>query len=174
MGDDALLKSWNLTVGLDRGWFHLLTDDPYTPSETEQMRVRDKAVAGEGIAQHWGLIVVNSPHLVNYDMKLRVEVLGDHPDDDLALWQEAFETDLSVGRSGLVYESHTLSSFVVPVPIGDYHALITASGFSTRDRPSSTSPGDHWRIQLWPCREGHQAHRLKAWTDSDDIDAEAG
>jgi hypothetical protein len=142
MGDAELLKSWDLTVGLDRGWFHLITDDPYTPSETEQMRVRDKAVAGQGIAQHWGLIVVNSPHMVNYDMKLRVEVLDNHPDDDVDRWQEAFETDLVVGRSGLVYESHTLSSFAVPVPVGDYHTLITAIGFCCGRAMRVTRPVD--------------------------------
>jgi hypothetical protein len=167
-----LLKSWDLTVGLDRGWFQLLTDDPYTPSQTDQARLRDKAAAGSGIAQHWGLITVRSPHDANYQMKLTVEVLSDHPDDDLSEWQEAFDSDLVVGRNGLVYESHTLSSFVVPVPPGSYHSLITADGFSTHER-ASTTPGDRWRIRLWPCTQGHEARRLKAWTDALP-DAEAG
>lgn len=165
MGSASLLNAWDLTVGLNHGQFHIQTDDPYEISELETARVVSHAGA-PGIAQHFGLIVVMSPHQKNYSMGLRVELWDEHPSEDSDDWQETFDTDLTVGKGGLVYESPGLSSFAIPVPPGRYHLQVDARGFSEHDWPASTAPGDVWRLRLWPCEQGHEARRVRAWTDS--------
>jgi hypothetical protein len=165
MATPSLLQAWDLTVGLNYGQFHLQTDDPYNAAKTETARVVEQAFSGRGIAQHFGLIVVRSPHQSNFKMGLRVEVWDGHPGDE-DHWQECFETDLVVGRGGLVYDSPAQSSFAIPVPAGEYHLRIDGRGFSEHGWPGSTTPGDDWRLRLWPCGEGHTADRLSSWTDS--------
>lgn len=167
MGSPTLLRTWDLTVGLNHGQFHIQTDDPYEISELESARVVSRASSGTGIAQHFGLIVVMSPHQKNYSMGLSVQLWDGHPDEgDDDGWQESFETDLTVGKGGLVYASPGLSSFAIPVPPGNYHLRVDARGFSEHDWPASTTPGDAWRLQLWPCEKGHTAQRLRAWTET--------
>jgi hypothetical protein len=163
MGNPSLLNSWDLTVGLDRGQFYLQTDDPYSKPDFDLNRLISRAASGPGIAQRWGMVVVMSPHPVNHAMGLRVELLDDKPDNDSADWQEVFEVDLKVGRNGLIYDSPGLSSFRIPIPPGEYHADISGIGFSSHDRPTSTTPGDRWRIRLWPCTDAHDCRRVKSW-----------
>jgi len=166
MNAASLVHSWDLSVGLDHGLFYLLTDDPYTGAAIEEHRLTEHAAAGPGIAQHFGTIVVTSPHPRNYAMPLRVEVWDADPADSQEGWQEVFETDLKVGRDGLVYDSPNLSSFKMPVPAGEYHAVISGQGFSQHERTNTTTPGDRWRIQLHPCTGKHEAVRLRSWLDT--------
>lgn len=161
----SLLKSWDLTVGLDRGQFYLQTDDPFSKPDFDLGSLIRHAY-GPGIAQRWGMVVVMSPHQVNHAMGLRVELLDGEPEDDSEAWQEVFEVDLKVGKNGLTYDSPGLSSFMIPIPIGEYHADISGIGFSDHDRPSSTTPGDRWRIRLWPCDSAHPCRRIKSWDEA--------
>ncbi|UQX88358.1 hypothetical protein M6D93_19060 [Jatrophihabitans telluris] len=162
MDTATLVSAWDLLVGMNQGHFMLYTDEPHTVDPREKSRIVQAAVSGTGIAQHFGTVVVTSPHQKNYAMGLRVEVFDAHPDDDLDDWQEAFELDLPVKTSGLIYDSPGMSSFKIPVRPGEQHLLITGLGFSDHDRPSAETPGDRWRIRLWPCEEHHQSTRLKA------------
>ena len=166
MTSASLAHAWDLSVGMDNGLFYLLTDDPYNGAVTEEHRLTEHAATGTGIAQHFGTIVVTSPHRRNFSMPLRVEVWDGRPDDTLEGWQEIFETDLKVGRDGLVYDSPRLSSFKMPVPAGEYHAIISGQGFSQHQRPDATNPGDRWRIQLYPCSDKHEAVRVRSWQDT--------
>ena len=56
-------------VALDYGQFALHTADPDLGDE-----VLEEALAGEGIAQRDGMLVVCSPHLNNFEMPLRVKL----------------------------------------------------------------------------------------------------
>jgi hypothetical protein len=161
----SLLKSWDLTVGLDRGHFYLQTDDPYLKPDFD-LDLLVRRAQRDGIAQRWGMVVVRSPHLVNYAMPLRVELLDDRPEDDSPDWQEVFEVDLKVGKNDLTYESPGMSSFTIPIPPGEYHVEISGIGFSTHDRPGSTTPGDRWRLRLWPCDQTHPGRRIKSWDEA--------
>ncbi|MGX7681957.1 hypothetical protein ACSMXN_23990 [Jatrophihabitans sp. DSM 45814] len=169
MSEATLQKSWDLIVGLDYGLFYLQTEDPYARPDFQLSRLIDQAVAGSGIAQHHGQIVVLSPHERNYAMAMRVELWDEQPKLDLNGWQEAFEFALKVGRDGLIYDSPTLSTFHIPVPPGQYLGLLCAQGFSTHERPGTNTPGDRWRLQLWHPSAGQDAsrdcQRLRAWTD---------
>jgi hypothetical protein len=165
MTEVALLKSWDLTVGLDQGQFYLQTEDPYGRPEVHVPQLVDRAISRGGIAQAYGQLVVLSPHQNNFAMGLRVELWDDRPPDDLSQWQEVFEVTLKVGRDGLIYDSPTLASFRIPVPPGLYQGLICGQGFSEHGWPGSTTPGDHWRIQLWPCTDELDCRRVKSWRD---------
>jgi hypothetical protein len=178
MADESLLCAWDLTVGLDYGQFYLQTDDPYSTRDINVPRLVGAASSGTGIAQQFGMLVVLSPHQKNYQMLLRIEVWDAEPADVVSGWQEVFEADLTIGANGLIYDSPTMSSFKIPVPAGEYHAMICGQGFSPHVRPGSTTPGDRWLIRLWPCSEGHRGRRIRAWTDviaesGFDLDAQA-
>jgi hypothetical protein len=166
MTSASLAHAWDLSVGMENGLFYLLTDDPYAGADTEEHRLTEHAAAGTGIAQHFGTIVVISPHRRNFSMPLRVEVWDGRPEDTLDSWQEIFETDLKVGRDGLVYDSPRLSSFKMPVPAGEYHAIIAGQGFSQHEKTDTTTPGDRWRIQLYPCTDKHGAVRVRSWLET--------
>lgn len=162
MDTAALVSSWDLLVGMDHGQFLLCTQEPHELDPRDLGRVVAAARSGPGIAAHFGTVVVTSPHRRNLAMPLRVEVWDGQPADDLDDWQEAFELDLDVKKTGLIFDSPGQPSFKIPVPAGEQHVRVTAIGFSQHDHPDADSPGDRWRIQLWPCEEQHTATRLKA------------
>ena len=149
-----------LVVALDYGQFTLHTEESDPDIGVE---VLEEALAGDGIAQRDGLLVVCSPHQNNYKMALRVEIWSAAPPDDLAEWDEAFEASLTVDGDGVTYESPTRKIVNIEVPSGAYRAVITGTGFVARGWPGSTEPGERWRIRLWPESAPVAAQRLKAW-----------
>jgi hypothetical protein len=114
-------------------------------------------------------VVVLSPHQNNFAMPLRIEVWPSEPPDDLDAWQEAFLAGLLVGPDGLHYESPTMEGTTIPVPPGRYAARITGRGFVNQGWPGSTTPGDQWRVQLWPAAGPTSPRRLRTWAGLDPI-----
>ena len=112
------------------------------------MAVLDAAINGTGIAQSGPMVTVLSPHQYNFTMPLTVEVWAGPIPDDLEDWDEAYEVWLDTDKSGLTFESPTLSAVAVSVPPGRYRALLTGRGFIARGWPGSTTPVDRWRIRL--------------------------
>ena len=169
------VQVFDLTVALEYAIF-CLSGDPLPDAADEVPRVVDEAVAGQGIASPAGneYVVVRSPHQNNFAMPLRVEVWPGGPPDDLDHWQEAFCTGLVVGAGGLVFESPTAETHVVPVPPGRYAVRITGRGFVRRGWPGSTTPGDEWRLQLWPALDPIRPRRLRAWRDPEEAPAMEG
>ena len=155
----------DLTVALEYSQFYLVGALPPDTAADALDRVLDEATAGQGIASTDGneYVVVLSPHQVNGAMSLRVEVWPGEPPDDLDQWQEAFCTGLVVGAGGLFFESPTAEAHVVPVPPGRYAVRITGRGFVRRGWPGSATPGDNWRLQLWPAPGPIRPRRLRAW-----------
>jgi hypothetical protein len=159
------VQVFDLTVALEYAIFYLSGDPLPDAAAGALSRVVDEAVAGQGIASTAGneYVVVLSPHQNNFAMPLRVEVWPGEPPDDLDQWQEAFRTGLVVGVGGLVFESPTTETRIVPVPSGRYAVRITGRGFVRRGWPGSTTPGDEWRLQLWPALGPIRPRRLRAW-----------
>jgi hypothetical protein len=156
-----------LTVALDYGQFYLIGQPVQHPSDADLMlQLLDTAIEGPEIASSEGneVVVVLSPHQNNFAMRLRVERWTVQPPDDLDDWQEAFLTGLVVGDDGLAYESPTMEGATIPVPPGRYAARISGRGFVNRGWPGSTTPGDAWRVQLWPAAGPMPARRLRAWS----------
>jgi hypothetical protein len=155
-----------LTVALDYGQFYLVGQrSQHASGEDPILQLLDNAIKGGGIASSAGneVVVVLSPHQNNFAMGLRVERWAAQPPDDLDQWQEAFLTGLAVGAEGLAYESPTLPGATIPVPPGRYSAWIAGRGFVNQGWPGSTTPGDEWRVQLWPAFGPIPAWRLRAW-----------
>jgi 8-oxo-dGTP pyrophosphatase MutT (NUDIX family) len=121
------------------------------------------AIDADGIAQVPGTLVVLSPHQNNFEMPLRVEVWDGPPPDDTAEWPEAFEAHLEIDPHGLSYNSPTMTTVSLGVPPGRYHTLITGRGFVAHGWPGSTTPGDSWRLRLWPSASPQPPRRLSAW-----------
>jgi hypothetical protein len=159
MSSAELSSSEDLVVGLDHGQFYLRT------SEEDPELAVDLLGDDEGIAQQGGLVVVESPHQNNFEMPLRLEVWTGQPDDDLDDWEEAFEVHLDVGGDGLMYESPTLNVVSLSVPPGSYHAIISGRGFVGHGWPGSTTPGDSWRIRLWPSAGPGRPRRLREYVE---------
>jgi len=156
-----------LTVALDYGQFYLVGQPVQQVSPEDLiLRLLDTAINGIGIASSEGneVVVVLTPHQNNFAMGLRVELWPSQPADDLDDWQEAFGTGLVVGEGGLAYESPTLASATIPVRPGRYAAWIAGRGFLNRGWPGSTTPGDAWRVQLWPASGPIPARRLRSWS----------
>jgi hypothetical protein len=166
----------DLTVTLEYSQFYLVGDLPPDMAAEALDRVLDEAIAGQGIASTDGneYVVVLSPHQVNGAMPLRVEVWPGEPPDDLDQWQEAFCTGLVVGADWLFFESPTAETHVVPVPPGRYAVRITGRGFVRRGWPGSATPGDNWRLQLWPASGPIRPRRLRAWRDPAEVHSMEG
>jgi hypothetical protein len=158
----------DLTVALDDGQFYLSSPTQAPGHDGEDLlTLVDEAVLGRGVAGAEGedLVVVISPHQNNFDMRLRIEVWATEPPADLDEWQEAFVAGLVIGSAGLVYASPTMEERTVPVAPGRYAVRIMGRGFVHRGWPGSTTPGDEWRLQLWPAPSSIRPRRLRAWTD---------
>jgi hypothetical protein len=56
------------------------------------------------------------------------------------------------------------------VPTGSYAVLVSGRGFVARGWPGSTTPGDVWRVQLWPGNVDISVETLVTWTDSADAE----
>ena len=88
--------------------------------------------------------------------------LDRRPVDDLGEWDEVFSTGMVID-AGLGYQSPVDHDVTFDVPPGCYALLICGRGFVNRGWPGSTTPGDRWRIQLWPAVEPPPPARIKRW-----------
>lgn len=161
----SLHRSDAVTVHQDYGQFALITGDM---DDDDLVELVDAANGADGIAQGNAILVVLSPHQNNLALGLTVEQWGSRPPDDLDAWQEGFEASLTVGDLGLVYMSPTDSFVQLDVPPAAYRARIVGRGFVNRGWPGSTTPGDVWRIQLWPCSERTAPRRIARWETPSD------
>ena len=157
----------DLVVGMDYGQFSFVG----RWHEGDPLQLLQAALDGPNIASDGSSIVVCSPHQNNFQMPLRVEVWTHQPPNDEAQWEEIFESSLIVEGGALHYQSPTLEATSCHLPDGAYAARICGRGFINRGWPGSTTPGDSWRVQLWPAPTG-RAHppadrRVKAWHPPD-------
>jgi hypothetical protein len=153
------------TVALDYGQFYLVGAPPPADlaRDIDLVDLIGQANDGDRIAQSGNLLIVLSPHQNNFEMSLTVQRWAAEPPPDLPAWQEVFEATLEVGAAGLRYESPTLPEHNLPVPAGRYAVRIAGRGFLNHGWPGSTTPGDEWRIQLWPSTARRPATRVARW-----------
>jgi len=164
MGHAHLIDAHDFVTIMDYGQFNLWTD-AWDPQDLDTLALVMKAQQGENIAQERHCLLIICPHQANFEMPLRFERWSAAPDEDLSQWQEAYEAHLSVGDFDVYYNTPTFDDEGVslPVPPGEYHALITGRGFVAHGWPGSTTPGDEWRIRLWPSAGPIAPRRLLAW-----------
>ncbi|MET7401655.1 hypothetical protein ABZS66_50065 [Dactylosporangium sp. NPDC005572] len=147
-------------VWLDYGQFSLSGN---LSLEADYMALLERAVAGSGIAGDEHGLVVISPHQNNFEMPFRVEQWNERPPDDAEEWEEVLEGSLLVVDGVLHYFSPTDAHVTFQVPSGRYAVRISGRGFVNRGWPGSTTPGDRWRVQLWPGADGVPERRVKRW-----------
>ncbi|MEV6340404.1 hypothetical protein AB0M12_37485 [Nocardia vinacea] len=114
--------------------------------------------AGDGTA-----LVVLSPHQNNFEMAIAVQVWDGRPPNDRDDWQQVCEGRLRVGSDGTLSISSPTDGWAdpCPVPPGDYLIEVGGRGFVNYGWPGTTTPGDIWRIRLWPDDSGALLpHRL--------------
>ncbi|WP_433715474.1 hypothetical protein ACQP2U_16480 [Nocardia sp. CA-084685] len=103
--------------------------------------------AGDGTA-----LLVLSPHQNNFEMSITVQVWDDRPPNDRDDWQQICEGRLGVDSDGTLSISSPPGTWAdpCPVPPGDYLIEVSGRGFVSYGWPGTTTPGDIWRIRLWP------------------------
>ncbi|MGC4864727.1 hypothetical protein ACLQ3B_04730 [Micromonospora sp. DT53] len=148
------------SVRLDYGQFCLCGNPA---PDADYITLLEQAINGSGIAADDNGVIVISPHQNNFSMPFRLEVWHDRPPDDHEDWEEAFEASLLVVDGVLRYFSPTDAVANFEVPSGRFAAGIAGRGFVNDGWPGSVTPGDRWRVQLWPSARDIPARRLKEW-----------
>jgi hypothetical protein len=161
--ESGLVESSRLTVTMDYGQFYLVGSPAPCDGDVDLVDLIAQASDGDQIAQSGNLLVVLSPHQNNFEMALLVQRWDAEPPVDLPVWEEVFEASIEVGESGLGYQSPTLADHDLGVPPGCYGIRIAGRGFVNRGWPGSTTPGDEWRIQLWPSTAKRTPQRIVRW-----------
>ena len=156
-------RVYDLVVRLDYGQFALIGG--YSSAAEDPMELLERAIAGQRIASNELVIIVLSPHQNNFQMPLRVEVWDHRPPDDQANWEEVCESGLTVTAGEVRYESAHINDVpAIAMPNGRYAVRICGRGFVNNGWPGSITPGDRWRIQLWPGVDTPLDRRIKLWS----------
>jgi hypothetical protein len=152
----------DLVVRLDYGQFALIGG--YSSNADDPTPLLERAIAGQRIASDERMIIVLSPHQNNFQMPLRVEVWDHRPPDDQTNWEEVSESGLSITAGEVWYESpDSTYGPAIAMPNGRYGVRICGRGFVNNGWPGTTTPGDTWRIQLWPDTNTPLDRRIKLW-----------
>ncbi|WP_044476625.1 hypothetical protein [Rhodococcus aetherivorans] len=116
-----------------------------------EMTLLDQAQAAQPSAGDGTMVVVLCPHQNNFEMSVDVQVFDRRPAADRSQWQQVSEDRLEVDASGMLsLSSPTTEPVTVAVPPGQYVVEVSGRGFVNYGWPGSTTPGDVWRLRLWP------------------------
>ena len=153
------------TVALDYGSFTLRGagfDDAEdtTPLLDTIIGSPDEVAATDG-----RVLLVVSPHQNNYELELTLEMWDEEPPADVEAWQQVARSSIEVTEGRLLYESPTVEGAWFDVPSGSYSVLVSGRGFVAHGWPGSTTPGDVWRVQLWPGEVTASVATLATWVD---------
>jgi len=116
-----------------------------------ELELLEQAQAEQPSAGDGTMIVVVCPHQNNFEMSVDVQVFDRRPAADRSQWQQVSENRLEVEESGMLsVSSPTTEPVAVAVPSGRYVVEVSGRGFVNYGWPGSTTPGDVWRLRLWP------------------------
>jgi len=116
-----------------------------------ELELLEHAQAEQPSAGDGTMVVVLCPHQNNFEMSVDVQVFDRRPAADRSQWQQVSEGRLEVDGSGtLSLSSPTTEPVTVAVPPGQYVVEVSGRGFVSYGWPGSTTPGDVWRLRLWP------------------------
>jgi hypothetical protein len=164
------VRTTTRTVELDYGSFTLrgagFDDGEDTTPLLEAVLASPLEVAGTD----GQVLLVLSPHQNNFALELTVEVWDEEPPDDVESWQQVVRSSIQVDDDRLLYESPTMEGVWFDVPTGTYAVLVSGRSFVARGWPGSTTPGDVWRVQLWPGDVDTSVETLVTWTDPADAE----
>lgn len=116
-----------------------------------EIELLEQAQAEQPSAGDGTMIVVVCPHQNNFEMSVDVQVFDRRPAADRSEWQQVSEDRLEVDAPGVLsLSSPTTEPVTVAVPPGQYVVQVSGRGFVNYGWPGSTTPGDVWRLRLWP------------------------
>ncbi|OUC79340.1 hypothetical protein [Gordonia lacunae] len=166
------LHTEQFRLAMDYGQFLLRGNARF---DVDEMALLDRAQREQPSANAGtdGLIVVLSPHQNNFDMVIDVQRWERRPPEDRDDWQQVSEDHLTIDEDRtLTLESPTTEPFTYDLDPGDYIAEVSGKDFVVQGWPGSTTPGDSWRIRLWP-DTGENLQPPKLWPGSDGQPPEA-
>ncbi|WP_132472006.1 hypothetical protein [Rhodococcus sp. SMB37] len=116
-----------------------------------EMELLDQAQEQQPSAGDGTMVVVVCPHQNNFEMSVNVQVFDCRPAGDRSQWQQVSEDHLEIDAPGVLsLSSPTTEPVTVAVPHGEYVVEVSGRGFVNYGWPGSTTPGDVWRLRLWP------------------------
>lgn len=139
-----------VVLAMDYGQFCLDGGLGYIDNE---MTLLDQAQAAQPSAGDGDgtMVVVLCPHQNNFEMSVDVQVVDRRPAADRSQWQQVSEGRLEIDAPGMLsLSSSTTEPVTVAVPSGQYVVEVSGRGFVNYGWPGSTTPGDVWRLRLWP------------------------
>lgn len=154
------VSSEQVFLMMDYGQFYLRggLDDGENEYPLLEQALANQPNAGDGKT-----MVVLSPHQNNFEMQIDVEVFTARPPIDDDQWQQIIEDHLVIGPDGVLQiDSPTTSPVDCVVTPGSYLVQISGRGFVNYGWPGGTTPGDVWRIRLWPA-DGADARAAIRW-----------
>ena len=156
------VKDWriDLTVALIYGQFSLRTGQ----YSEDVLAALDAALSGDGIGQIQDVLVILSPHQMNFALRLGVEMLAEAPPDDLDQWQEAFEASVLLTNYGMYYESPTLKAERIELPPGQIDCASRVEDSWPAAGPDRPSPATSGGSSYGPPRPGSRRAGFKPGT----------
>ncbi|MFH5210146.1 hypothetical protein ACHIPZ_18355 [Antrihabitans sp. NCIMB 15449] len=164
MTDPAIERRETFRIFMDYGQFYLFG------SHTGDPTLIDRAIDDHLYATDGKNIVVISPHQNNFDMEIDVSLWKAAPAPDRDDWQivvdEYIEIDHNSELRVLTVDGVNTAHFGVAA--GHYRVDISGRDFTAEGWPGSTTPGDRWRVRLWPAQHVAREHLqpAKRWPDS--------
>lgn len=144
------LTHHRLTLAIDYGQFTVTGSS----RDTDTLELLVQAQARPPSSGNGGTVLILSPHQNNFATVVDVEVWDARPSTDRDLWQQVSEDLIDVDDRGLIsLESPTSDSVDCAIPAGHYVLEASGRGFVNYGWPGSTTPGDVWRLRLWPFDE---------------------
>ncbi|WP_077040400.1 hypothetical protein [Rhodococcus sp. MTM3W5.2] len=129
----------------------------------DYLELLEQAQAAQPSAGNGNALVVLSPHQNNFEMPISVQVWNGRPPADRDEWQQVSEGRLRVSEAGqIMIASPTTGEVFCGVPEGDYLIEVSGRGFVNYGWPGTTTPGDVWRIRLWP-NDGTEPEPAQMW-----------
>ncbi|WP_223263463.1 hypothetical protein [Rhodococcus sp. MTM3W5.2] len=129
----------------------------------DNLELLEQAQAAQPSAGNGNALVVLSPHQNNFEMPTSVQVWNGRPPADRDEWQQVSEGRLRVSEAGqIMIASPTTGEVFCEVPEGDYLIEVSGRGFVNYGWPGSTTPGDVWRIRMWP-NDGTEPEPAQMW-----------
>ncbi|MFD4182792.1 hypothetical protein [Rhodococcus sp. NPDC058514] len=129
----------------------------------DELELVEQAQAAQPCAGNGNALVVLSPHQNNFEMPIAVQVWDGRPPADRDEWQQVCVGRLRVSEAGqMMIASPTTGEVICAVPEGDYLIEVSGRGFVNYGWPGTTTPGDVWRIRLWP-NDGTEPAPAQMW-----------
>ncbi|WP_210729898.1 MULTISPECIES: hypothetical protein [unclassified Rhodococcus (in: high G+C Gram-positive bacteria)] len=157
---ETAVSSDHVELTMDHGQFYLRggLDDGENEYPLLKQALASQPAAGDGKT-----LVILSPHQNNFEMSIDVELFTARPSSDDDQWQQVSEDRLEIGPEGVLQiDSTTMDPVDCAIPPGDYLVQVSGRGFVNYGWPGGTTPGDVWRIRLWPS-DGAEARAAIRW-----------